>query len=72
MKAVLAETKPKTNVYLIQTKSGDVDLGVIKWYGPWRQYTFFPDDNTIFSKGCMSDINLFIEELMNQRKIKKS
>jgi len=68
MRAVLAEQKPKTNVYFIQTKNGDVDLGVVKWYAPWRQYTFFPVDNTIFSRGCMSDINTFIENLMNERK----
>ena len=28
-------------------------LGAIRWYGPWRQYTFYPTGETIFNHGCL-------------------
>ena len=63
-----ADSKPKTEVYAVMTKDNEVALGIIKWYAPWRQYTYFPDDNTIYSKGCMEDINDFIGKIMELRK----
>lgn len=65
---ILAERKPKTEVYAVMTKDQEVTLGIIKWYAPWRQYCFIPDDNTIYSKGCIADINDFITRLMDMRK----
>ena len=62
-----AESKPKTEVFAVMTKDQEVTLGVIKWYAPWRQYCYIPDDNTIYSRGCMADINDFVEKLMHQR-----
>lgn len=43
-------------------------LGTISWYGRWRQYTFFPAEDTIFNRTCMSEIATFIEGLMADRK----
>jgi hypothetical protein len=43
-------------------------LGVIKWYNYWRQYCFFPEGNTIFSKSCLEEINVYIDQLMKERK----
>ena len=60
------EDKPKTSVFAVESKHED-HLGIVKWYAPWRQYTFFPEDNCIFSKGCLEDINHFITSLMNLR-----
>jgi hypothetical protein len=34
--------KAKTKVWKVLAKESDVLLGVVKWYGPWRQYSFFP------------------------------
>ena len=65
---IKAEDKPKTSVFAVMTKDQEVTLGIIKWYAPWRQYCFIPDDNTIYSKGCMTDINDFITRLMDMRK----
>jgi hypothetical protein len=55
--------KPKTEVWDILSKSGNVLLGRVKYFANWRQYCFFPEGGCIFSKGCMNDINNFIEEL---------
>lgn len=70
MTIIHADSKPKTEVFLVQTKNRDIDLGLVKWYAPWRQYCFMPDDDCVFSKGCMADINDFIEKLMEMRKNK--
>ena len=73
MKAILIEKKTKTNVYgLVSARDYDIDLGVVKWYAPWRQYCFFPDRDTVFSPGCIADIIQFIKELMDERKVQRS
>lgn len=73
MDAILIEKKPKTNVYaIVSARDSDIDLGVVSWYGPWRQYCFSPDNDTVFSLGCMNDIILFIKELMDERKLQRS
>lgn len=64
----LSENKPKTVVFDVVSKSDGDRLGQIKWYAHWRQYVYFPDSQTIYSKGCMADINSFIEHLMNNQK----
>ena len=46
-------------------------LGEVKWNGGWRQYCFFPASDCVFSKGCMEDINHFIQQLMDERKNNK-
>ena len=38
--------------------TSDQHLGLIKWYGPWRQYTFTPslEAELIFNDGCIQGI----------------
>lgn len=59
----------KTAEYMILAIQGGDVLGVIKWYGPWRKYSFFPHPNTIFETDCLKDIVSFITELMFARKV---
>lgn len=65
----LTGTKPKTNVYTIFSKSLGDRLGEIKWYAPWRQYCFFPDEGTVWSKGCLNEVNVFIKQFMDAWKL---
>ncbi len=58
----------KTEIWNIVSKSSGFNLGLIKWYGPWRQYCFIPSAHTVFNRACMDDINGKITELMDQRK----
>ena len=58
----------KTEIWNILSKSSGFILGKIKWYGPWRQYCFFPSGNSVFNIGCMDDIKKAITELMDRRK----
>lgn len=56
----------KTGIFNVSSTSGS-RLGEIRWYSPWRQYTFWPLPDTIFSAGCMQDIAAHIERLMLAR-----
>lgn len=63
LKFIEIPTGQKTKRWKIFSKSSGDWLGSIKWYGAWRQYCFFTDtDNlTIWNKGCLADIQKFIE-----------
>jgi len=67
IKFQIAEIKAKTEVYDIFANGG-VLLGQVKWFPRWRQYTFFPTKDTVFSKGCLCDIEDFIKGCMELRK----
>lgn len=43
-------------------------LGIIKWYGPWRQYCFEPNDFTVWSDGCLEQISGFLKKLNQEHK----
>lgn len=65
----IAAVKPKTMVWqVISKKSGNL-LGQIAWYGPWRQYAFFPvPADVLFNAECLGDIKAFLENEMQKRK----
>jgi hypothetical protein len=48
--------------YVYNNRSGDC-LGRIKWFGRWRQYCFYPAAETIYSAGCLADIQDFLRSL---------
>jgi len=54
------EKNPKTEVWYCRNKKSDALLGVVRWYGSWRQYCFFPVSGTVYSSGCLEDIADFI------------
>ena len=62
------EQKPKTSVWHCRARSNDCLLGTVKWYGPWRQYSFFPQPDTVFNIACHDDINNFIRQLGKEKK----
>jgi hypothetical protein len=63
MIARLIETRPKTEVYGVFSAHHGDKLGVIKWFGPWRQYCFFSMDVAVFSAGCFRDLAMFLIQL---------
>jgi len=63
--------KRTTTVWICKNSSG-ILLGSIKWFGKWRQYCFFPENDTVFNTGCMSDITDFINQLKEECKKKVS
>lgn len=54
----------KTKVVSVISRAHSLELGSIKWYGPWRQYCFFPGHATIFNHTCMRTIVEVIDALM--------
>lgn len=61
--------KAKTKTWTLIAKSTFTELGRIEWYPAWRQYCFLPKQNRalVFSKGCLEEINAFIEAHKNDR-----
>lgn len=58
----------KTKVYAVINKDTNQVIGSIAWYGPFRQYSYFPCNNTVYERTCLRDITAFIEKLMAERK----
>lgn len=57
----IANPGRKTGVWqVVSQSSGDV-LGIIKWYGAWRQYCFFPADATLYNTDCLAAITDRVE-----------
>jgi hypothetical protein len=59
---------PKTLLVLVNSARTGDPLGEIKWYGPWRQYCFFPLENTIFNNGCLDEISTKCGAMTNKHK----
>ena len=60
--------KHKTQYFTVKTKSSLEEIGHISWYGQWRKYVFFPDENTLYDSGCLKDIVDFLDALMSERR----
>ena len=59
----------KTGLWWVVAKDGDVLLGEIRWYAPWRRYTFRAGAyGSGFDATCLRDIAAFIEKRMAERK----
>ncbi len=57
----------KTSIWSVDSKSQGNCLGLVKWFGAWRQYSFFPESKTIFNIECLRDIQNFITARMEDR-----
>ena len=53
----------KTSVWSCKNNKSGAELGEVRWYAPWRQYCFMPSGPTVYSAGCLADIQDFIEQL---------
>ncbi len=51
----------KTRVWIVFVKGGFGQLGVIKWFGRWRCYGFFPNAETVYERACLRDLANFCE-----------
>ena len=49
-----------TSRWGIYSVSGKGLLGMVAWYGPWRQYTFDPEADTTYNVACLHDIAQFL------------
>ena len=56
----------KTDFYIITARKDQSTLGMGKWFSRWRQYCFFPANDTIWSDECLRDIYKFVAGLNNE------
>lgn len=62
----------KTKIWrLVTISTFGVLLGEVRWYGPWRKYSFFPNRDLalVFEKDCLRDIADFCESETAKRKV---
>ncbi len=52
---------PATKRWAVMPKDGSAQIGMVKWYGPWRKYCFQPSSNTVFEQVCLREIAQFCE-----------
>ena len=55
----------KTPVFRI-LDNDDYDIGVIKWYGAWRKFCFFPNSDTVWDSNCLTSIT-YLTMKLNQK-----
>lgn len=58
----------KTMIIEVFSKESITAVGQVRWYAPWRKYTFWPAANTVFEATCLSAIAHFCERLMRDHK----
>lgn len=58
----------KTSRWNCYNNTSHEKIGGVYWYGQWRQYIFAPVAQTVFSTGCLADIQSFMGELEAERK----
>ena len=63
MEIEVIENKAKTQVWKVTSKNHGNSLGIVKWYAPWRQYCFIPEEKTLFNSSCLLDIQGFLIRL---------
>ena len=66
-----------TDIWACVNKHHVAQIGIVKWYAPWRQYCFFLNEErslacygVVLSAGCMENIAEFCKSLMAERRIK--
>lgn len=59
----------KTRVILVDSRRHGGTLAVVKWYARWRQYAFQPEADTVWSDGCLQDVQALLKELKAERAI---
>ena len=50
----------KTPILHICSKLSRDEIGLIKWYGAWRKFCFFPNPETICDEKCLTSLNEFL------------
>lgn len=60
----------KTKRWLVHNKVTKENIGIIRWYGGWRQYVLFPLSDTYWAKGCLEEVSEFIKKEMEKRRKK--
>lgn len=58
----------KTRKYTVYGRVNKLILGYIKWFPKWRQYTYYPNPDTVYNPGCLDDLAEYCEYLTSAHK----
>lgn len=70
----IVPTKPgiqKTARWEVLNARTSQRVGVIKWYGGFRKYVFYPEPDTFFDHYCLITVGAFIQSQLALRKRNK-
>jgi hypothetical protein len=59
---------PPGSVAVLSARRGDV-LGVISWYGPWRQHVLEAAPETVWSDGCLIEVASQLAVMNAERRV---
>jgi hypothetical protein len=62
------QKKPKTSVFEVINKETQEAIGIIKFYPPFRKYSYFPYLDTVYEETCQRDIADELGRLEAERK----
>lgn len=48
------------NLYTIVARRDRAIIGRIEWYARWGEFVLCPDEHTVWSAGCLRDVQDFI------------
>ena len=65
-----APPNPKTQVWDVVAKEDGTVLGQVRFFGRWRQYSFFPEPKMVFERTCLRDIADFCERKSKELRLK--
>jgi len=64
-------TETITKRWEVVSKLGGDPLGVVKWFGRWRKYAFFPLAECVFEEVCLRDLAEFCETSTREHRASK-
>lgn len=63
LKFIKDSVPQNTWTYYVRSEGNGDLLGTIKYFGRWRQYCFFPVKDTVFSAGCLVEIDDYLKKV---------
>lgn len=67
MNLIEQDDRKKTQTFAVRNISTQLVIGYVKWNGAWRQYCFYPEGNTVWSRSCLMDVQDFLCKLAYER-----
>jgi hypothetical protein len=61
----------KTSTWTIRAKSDGTRLGRVTFYPNWRQYIFESGTATLWSVGCLRDVEIFLASVNEARRVQR-
>lgn len=65
--AVVNRHTGKTYILALERVRSCHILAYVKWYGPCRNYCFFPSAGTVWSDNCLEDVRDLFAKLQAER-----